>query len=99
MLQKVKTLDRKKRLASRKASSRRGDISRQLSQRSGGSHVTGLSTEEEQWRRLQSIKALTGSLDSKRRARLVFLLYAWFIRRTFNAGYDLTEWKAADCLN
>ena len=70
----VKTLDRKKRMASRKSSSRRGDISRLFSSvDTPDADVATLMpddvTADEKRRRLDAVKALTGSLDTKRKAR------------------------------
>lgn len=69
----VKTLDRRKRIASRKSSSRRGELFRQFS--SGEDYVDtdarfdDVNSEGERMRRLQAVKALTGSLETKRIAR------------------------------
>ena len=72
----VKTLDRRRRLASRKSSSRRGEIYRYFSAGDDDTDAAAADaledvTAEEKRICLQAVKAMTGSLDTKRKARSV----------------------------
>ena len=83
----VKTIDRRlrRRAALRKSSSRRGEAHRQFAGvlAASGEHTDGIddhedlevNSKEEKRRRLESVKALTGSLDNKRQARSVQFIH------------------------